>query len=259
VINSDNAVVVNFHAEWCEPCKILTPKMTELLEDNPDIDLAVVDVDTNIEWVWSGSSDGNNLIDNSLLPFRLVNLFEVKAVPAVLAFRNGVVVDKFIGLVDANMIEDLISNLTRKKKVEWSWGEDSVRAQRAGGWIVRWILTVYCLIYGVADDNYAKKMFRDKVMIVIRWDEPYLLSWEVKNRVDLVGGKWKGDWEVCCESFVGVWVEALEEKLSGTWVGLRRNLITIIKEVRWIIEKLLSSFCSEALWMDKGEGLVVED
>lgn len=49
VINSDNAVVVNFHAEWCEPCKILTPKMTELLEDNPDIDLAVVDVDNNIE------------------------------------------------------------------------------------------------------------------------------------------------------------------------------------------------------------------
>lgn len=42
-------MVVNFHAEWCEPCKILTPKMTELLEDNPDIDLAVVDVDTNIE------------------------------------------------------------------------------------------------------------------------------------------------------------------------------------------------------------------
>lgn len=49
VINSDNAVIVNFHAEWCEPCKILTPKMTELLEDNLDIDLAVVDVDSNIE------------------------------------------------------------------------------------------------------------------------------------------------------------------------------------------------------------------
>lgn len=46
---------------------------------------------------------------------RLVNLFEVKAVPAVLAFRNGVVVDKFIGLVDANMIEDLIANLHKKK------------------------------------------------------------------------------------------------------------------------------------------------
>lgn len=56
-----------------------------------------------------------NLISNRRF-FRLVNLFEVKAVPAILAFRNGVVVDKFIGLVDANMIEELISNLTRKPK-----------------------------------------------------------------------------------------------------------------------------------------------
>jgi thioredoxin 1 len=49
VINAEKAVVVNFHAEWCEPCKILSPKMAELLEENPDIDLAVVDVDSNIE------------------------------------------------------------------------------------------------------------------------------------------------------------------------------------------------------------------
>lgn len=38
-----------FYFVRCEPCKILTPKLTELLEDNPDIDLAIVDVDTNIE------------------------------------------------------------------------------------------------------------------------------------------------------------------------------------------------------------------
>uniref|UniRef100_A0A9I3CJN6 Thioredoxin domain-containing protein n=1 Tax=Anopheles culicifacies TaxID=139723 RepID=A0A9I3CJN6_9DIPT len=94
VINSDNPVIVNFHAEWCDPCKILTPKMTELLEPSDEIDLAIVDVDDNAE---------------------LVHTFEVKAVPAILAFRNGVVVDKFIGLVDANMIENLIGKLTKKK------------------------------------------------------------------------------------------------------------------------------------------------
>ncbi|XP_052866574.1 thioredoxin, mitochondrial [Anopheles cruzii] len=94
VINSDNPVIVNFHAEWCDPCKILTPKMTELLEPSEEIDLAIVDVDDNAE---------------------LVHTFEVKAVPAILAFRNGVVVDKFIGLVDANMIENLIGKLTKKK------------------------------------------------------------------------------------------------------------------------------------------------
>lgn len=68
--------------------------MTELLEPMDDIDLAVVDVDSNID---------------------LVNTFEVKAVPAVLAFRNGVVVDKFIGLVDGNMIDSLINKLKKKK------------------------------------------------------------------------------------------------------------------------------------------------
>ncbi|XP_067635936.1 thioredoxin [Eurosta solidaginis] len=95
VINSENPVIVNFHAEWCDPCKILTPKMSELLDASEDIDLATIDVDTNAD---------------------LVETFEVKAVPAVLAFRNGVVVDKFIGLVDANSIENLINKLKRKKQ-----------------------------------------------------------------------------------------------------------------------------------------------
>lgn len=66
--------------------------MADLLETHNDVDLAVVDVDTNHE---------------------LVHTFEVKAVPAVLAFRNGVVVDKFIGLVDADMIENLIHKLAK--------------------------------------------------------------------------------------------------------------------------------------------------
>lgn len=69
--------------------------MEKLLENNDSIDLAIIDVDSNAD---------------------LVQTFEVKAVPAVLAFRNGVIVDKFIGLVDANMIEDLINNLSRKNR-----------------------------------------------------------------------------------------------------------------------------------------------
>lgn len=94
VLNSDNPVIVNFHAEWCEPCHILTPKMKELIEPKDNIDLAIVDVELNAE---------------------LVHTFEVKAVPAVVAVRNGLVVDKFIGLVDANMIESLINKLDVKK------------------------------------------------------------------------------------------------------------------------------------------------
>lgn len=91
VIDSKVPVIVNFHAEWCDPCKILTPKMNELLEQSETIHLATIDVDTNLD---------------------LVETFEVKAVPAVLAFRNGIVVDKFIGLVDTKIIDDLIKKLS---------------------------------------------------------------------------------------------------------------------------------------------------
>jgi thioredoxin 1 len=95
VMNSRVPVIVNFHAEWCDPCHILTPKLQELIEKMENLNLAIVDVESNPE---------------------LVHTFEVKAVPAVLAFRNGLVIDKFIGLVDADMIENLVSKLTIKEK-----------------------------------------------------------------------------------------------------------------------------------------------
>lgn len=72
----------------------MTPKLIEILEPQENVDLAIVDVDENAD---------------------LVHTFEVKAVPAVLGFKNGVVVDKFIGLVDSNMIEQLIEKLDSNK------------------------------------------------------------------------------------------------------------------------------------------------
>ncbi|KAF9823411.1 hypothetical protein SFRURICE_006624 [Spodoptera frugiperda] len=90
VMNSDKPVIVNFHADWCEPCKILTPKLKELIEPLNNLDLAVVDVEDNAD---------------------LVHTFEVKAVPAVIAIKNGIIVDKFIGLVDADMITGLIDRM----------------------------------------------------------------------------------------------------------------------------------------------------
>ncbi|XP_063976197.1 thioredoxin, mitochondrial [Diachasmimorpha longicaudata] len=92
VMNSNVPVIVNFHAEWCDPCKILTPKLEELVGPMEDVNLAIIDVEQNPE---------------------LVHTFEVKAVPAVIAVANGLVVDKFIGLVEASMIENLIKKLRK--------------------------------------------------------------------------------------------------------------------------------------------------
>lgn len=92
VMNSKDPVIVNFHADWCEPCKILTPRLEKLVSPLENVHLAVIDVEKNVE---------------------LVHTFEVKAVPAVLAVRNGQVEDKFIGLVDGDMIDNLINKLLK--------------------------------------------------------------------------------------------------------------------------------------------------
>lgn len=66
----------------------------------PGVDLAIVDVEKCPE---------------------LVQAFEVKAVPAVVAVRSGIVVDKFIGLVDAKNIDEFIKKIdthTRPHAVE---------------------------------------------------------------------------------------------------------------------------------------------
>ena len=91
VMNSSIPVIVNFHAEWCDPCKILTPRLIDLIEPMDTLDLAIVDLESNPE---------------------LVHIFEVKAVPAIIAISSGLVVDKFVGLVDIGMIENLIQKLT---------------------------------------------------------------------------------------------------------------------------------------------------
>ncbi|XP_005190199.1 thioredoxin-like [Musca domestica] len=95
VINSGHPVIVDFHAEWCEPCHTLTPLLNALTEKSNHIDLAIVDVEQNRD---------------------LVETFDVKAVPAVLAFYNGVIVDKFIGLVDEKRLEALIKKLKLKNR-----------------------------------------------------------------------------------------------------------------------------------------------
>lgn len=95
VLKSDTPVIVNFHAEWCEPCLTLTPMLKKMVGDSPTVHLALVDVEKNAD---------------------LVHTFEVKAVPAVLAIRNGHVIDKFIGLIDNDMINEMVKKISKPEE-----------------------------------------------------------------------------------------------------------------------------------------------
>ena len=85
-------VVVDFWAEWCGPCKMLTPVLEQAVEGTRGrVVLAKVDTDANQE---------------------LAERYGVRGIPNVKAFRNGQVVDEFTGALPAATVEEFLERLT---------------------------------------------------------------------------------------------------------------------------------------------------
>ena len=78
VIESDKPVLVDFWAEWCGPCKKLSPIIEEIAGEYGDkIVVASVDVDAERT---------------------LGAMFQIMSIPSVLIFKGGQKVDEFVGL-----------------------------------------------------------------------------------------------------------------------------------------------------------------
>lgn len=91
VIDSSVPVIVDFSAGWCGPCKILGPRLDAAVANtNSKVNLAIVDIDEN----------GDLALEHN-----------VQAVPTVVAFKDGKVVDKFVGLIDEDKLDSFVTKL----------------------------------------------------------------------------------------------------------------------------------------------------
>ena len=45
VLKSEKPVLIDFYADWCGPCKMLSPIIDEIAEENSDIKVVKVNVD----------------------------------------------------------------------------------------------------------------------------------------------------------------------------------------------------------------------
>jgi putative thioredoxin len=106
--SDEQPVVVDFWADWCQPCKVLTPVLEEAVEGR-DVTLVKVDVDANKA---------------------LAREYDVSGIPAVKAFKNGHVVSEFVGAKSRTSVDAFLDELTKPPVADTLSDEEIVAALR---------------------------------------------------------------------------------------------------------------------------------
>ncbi len=87
VIKEEKLVIVDFSAAWCMPCKMIVPILEEIDDENDEIKIVNVDVDVN--------------------PY-VSQRYNIRTIPNIKIFKNGIIVDEIIGFAPKNEIEEII-------------------------------------------------------------------------------------------------------------------------------------------------------
>ena len=91
VLNSELPVLVDFWAEWCGPCKMVSPIVEELSNEyNGKVKVAKLDVDSN--------------------PQTATN-YGIRGIPTLLMFKDGSAVDQIVGAVPKTHIAERLDKI----------------------------------------------------------------------------------------------------------------------------------------------------
>ncbi|KAF8136447.1 thioredoxin-like protein [Boletus edulis] len=94
---NDKVVLVDFYAEWCRPCKMISPILEKLTGD------------THIK---TGSGRSLDLVTvDTEKEFELAQKYQIRSLPTVMAFKDGKPMNHFIGALGEGDVRKFIQQL----------------------------------------------------------------------------------------------------------------------------------------------------
>ena len=90
VKNSSKAVLLDFYADWCGPCRMVSPIVEEIAAENPQYLIGKINVDKEPE---------------------LAQQFKVLSIPTLAVIKNGAVINRSVGARPKTEILDMLESV----------------------------------------------------------------------------------------------------------------------------------------------------
>ena len=88
VLQSDKTVLIDFYADWCGPCKILSPIVEEVAKENADVKVGKINVDSEQE---------------------IAMEYKVMSIPTLVVIKEGKEINRAIGIIEKSEILTLLN------------------------------------------------------------------------------------------------------------------------------------------------------
>ena len=86
-VSQNRIAVIDFHADWCMPCRIVSPRLTELSNEMNNIAFGKINVDENAD---------------------VAQRFGIVSIPTIIIFKEGKQIDEMVGTQPKDRIKELV-------------------------------------------------------------------------------------------------------------------------------------------------------